>query len=177
VVGVSRREWVALRVAHPTVDPTDLHKVPDDLAMALIAANGEDPAVWEQGGEDEALRAYARALTSVVPDLSGWTEVLKRDASIALMVRTAFEAGVSLDTFLSWPQDSQDAAMALVALRGDTCPAGHPAEGMADPEAVQIKRVYCATCARVHDLEKRVRDMDEDARVGWHVEVTRRVAR
>lgn len=167
---LSRREWVDLRSAHPGVDPAD---PTDEFATALLAAVGGDPEVWETGGETEAAAAYRDALAAAVRDVTGMVDLILADPQIGLMVRVAVEHGVSLDEFLSWSDRSQDAALAWAVLQGNRCPAGHPGEGMADVDAVNIRRVFCATCAKVHAIDEQFKDATADMRVGWHTEVTR----
>ena len=158
-----------LRFAHPGVDPTN---PTDEFATALLSAAGVDPVVWEDAGEQEATDAYRDALTGAVRDVAPMVDLILSDPQIGLMVRVAVEHGISLDEFLTWPERSQDAALAWAVLQGNRCPAGHPGEGMSDPDAVQVRRVYCATCAKVHGIEAAVKDRP-DAQIGWHTEVTR----
>ena len=167
---LSRREWVDLRVAHPDVDPAD---PTDEFATALLDAVGVDPGVWEHGGESEASRTYAAALGMTARDVQWMVDLILTDPAVGLMVRVCAEQGVPLDEFLGWSDLSQDAALAWAVLQGNRCPAGHPGEGMDDPDAVNITRVFCATCARVHEMNKSFESAGEDARVGWHTEVNR----
>lgn len=167
---LSRREWADLRVAHPC---DDLENPTDDFAQALIAATGGDPDAWETGGTQDALTAYRVALAAR-PDFDWATSLLERAPEIAVEVSTCLDAGIPYDDFLSWSPLSQDLALALLVRRADTCPAGHPRDAMQDADLMQIKRVHCAVCARVQELNKRIEtEGTDDHKVGWHTEVTR----
>jgi hypothetical protein len=167
----TRRVWAGLRATHPDVDPAD---PTDDWAQAVIAAAGADPDVWETGGQSEALGAYRAALAKVMPDHTWATDLLKADPITAVELRLCNTLGIPHEEFLDWPDDSADLAIASLLAERDTCQHGHPREAMNDVSRVEIKRVYCAVCARVHDLEKQFRDKPEDYTVGWHTEVTPR---
>ncbi len=167
----TRRVWAGLRAVHPDVDPAN---PTDEWAQDVIAAAGGDPTVWETGGESEALTAYRIALTTVMPDHTWATAALKADPTTAVEVRLCNMLGISHEAFLNWPDDSADLAIASMLAERDTCQYGHPRAAMNDPDRVHIERVYCAVCARVHEIEAKFRDAPEDYRVGWHVEVTPR---
>lgn len=167
----TRRVWADLRFAHPAVDPAE---PTDEFAQAVIAAAGGDPDVWETGGETDALTAYQRALRDLVPDHTWAVDALARDPLLALEVEVCADLGIPHDTFLDWPERSQDLAIARHIRHADVCPAGrHPREAMTDPDAVDIHRVYCAACAREHELDERLKDAPPDMTVGWFTEVRR----
>jgi len=166
-----RAVWFRLRQDHPAVDPKDPS---DDFAQAVLAAAGMDPLVWETGTETEALRAYNRALTVVLPDHTWAADLIDQDPVIAVEASVCVDMGISHAQFLTWPEASQDLAIATVLARRDLCPAGkHPRAAMTDPDAVTITRAYCAACAHEHHLEEQYHDAPPDLRVGWALEVTR----
>lgn len=167
----TRRVWAGLRAAHPDVDPAD---PTDEWAQAVIAAAGANPDVWETGGEAEALTAYRVALSKVMPDHTWATALLDADPTTAVEIRLCNTIGIPHEEFLDWPDDSADLAIASLLKERDTCQHGHPREAMNDPTRVEIKRVYCAVCAAVHELDKTFRDKGDDYNVGWHTEVTPR---
>jgi len=167
----TRRVWAGLRSAHPGADPAN---PTDEWAQDVIAAAGADPDVWVTGGEGEALTTYRAALAKVMPDHTWATDLLKADPTTAVELRLCNTLGIPHEVFLDWPDDSADLAIASMLAERDTCQHGHPREAMNNPALVEIKRVYCAVCAAVHELEKKTSAQGEDYTVGWHTEVTRR---
>lgn len=168
---VSRQAWADLRFAHPAVDPAD---PTDDFAQALIAATGGDPDVWVTGGEAEALTAYQVALRSAIPDHTWASDALERDSLLALEMEVCAAYRIPHSVFLGWDERDQDLAVAHQARKADVCPAGrHPRAAMTDPDAVEMRRVHCAACAREADIDERFHDAPRDARVGWYTEVSR----
>lgn len=167
---LSRREWVDLRCAHPDVDPAD---PTDDFAVELLTLAGLGPAVWDEGGEEEATRAYARALSSSTRDVEWARTLLLNDPEVSLVVRVATDMGRSVDEFLSWSDRSQDLAVAWWILSNHRCPEGHPREAMTDPDLVKITRTHCGVCAKKHAFEQQFEDLGPDHKIGWHTEVER----
>lgn len=175
---LSRREWVDLLLAHPCPDPADPS---DEFAQALLAATGQDPAVWETGTESEALEAY-RAAWGRRPDASWAKRFLTDHPEVHAEVKVCTDHGIPYAQFLAWDELSQDLLMAAALLDAETCPYGHSKELQVDEEASEAVRTRCAACAKREALDKRVaRQMEamqvnaeDPARMGWTTRVVPR---
>lgn len=166
-MGLSRRVWADLVFAHPDVD---VENPTDEFIAAVLDAGA---AMLEVDASERDVLAAYRAVLAGAPDYAWARRVIDRHPSIAVEASVCLDMGIPHSQFLDWDEESQDLAIATAVKRRDLCPAGkHPRDMMGAPDKAKVQRVYCAVCAKEHDLSKRVAESGVDS-VGWGMEVTR----
>lgn len=167
VTGVHRWEYDLLLEQHP---PRPAELAPFNEATfppALLAACTGQPVEvtdrwWQTWPADTADDVFETCHRLSAPGAIDWaTRRLQRDARLRLEVRYCNAHGLPHDTFLRWPDRSQDLALAGYLLEQNRCPGcGVPADAMDDPDAADVEQQECVHCDLREQVAKAVPEGD-----------------
>jgi|SRR5690606_31136450 len=155
---LDRASWSELVAKHPP-RPNSKDELWNEktFPQALIAAStGLKPQAartwWENAPESEANKLYTECLNYSSPGSVAWAvDRMRANSRLMAEVQAAMRAGLSHAEFLTWPDDSQDLAIALALVENDHCPGGCGAKRaeMQNPLAYKVVTSRCVWCQQL----------------------------